>query len=920
MKMKDTSVGIPKRVMVISIALLMLVLIILPTPDSVVTGTATVNMELKAGWNLKGMPESISASDLAQKSNYITSVVHLMSDGYYVSYLTSLGVTDFTLEVNEGVYIYSEADTTLLFTINPSNGYLGGDLTVTGDLDITGNSVIDNDLTVLGNLSIIGDFIVNNLNVTEDLTVDGNLKANEDLTVEKDLTIDGNLDVGQDLTAGNLTITEDMIVNDDISVIGDATIDGDSTVVGDMEVLGQLTAGDFTVSDLTISEDLAINGNLSVAGDATIGGDSTVAGDMEILGQLTAGEITVSNLKITEDLTVNGDLTVDKNVQIGGNIMVTGDAIIVGTLTAGNFTVGNLTISEDLAINGDLTITGDATIGGNLSVTDDITINGNYTVTEDLTVGGDLFVTGNITGLALGDMANYVIGRDATGIIYARNGATGDIDFQSTNASYVIQSAIDAVEAGPRDSGMVYIKKADYRDLYFIPSQYTVLVDYNIDTTIQVYDGISIISDGALLRVTSLNATVLELNPDGEDYGSNHPQWKISGIVFVGHHDNTKTTAIHMYNWQNEMVIDNINTRQVATAVKVEGTAYRTVIQNSHFAYGAVPWTGNGETAVRVFQGRGSYAPHATNIINCDISSFKTGIQIDDGYGIRVLNNYFEANDVAVDSSASMVTVIGNYIQPGRGQIGVYAGSGTTTITGNLFMLGGDATDSYGIYAVASTLVSSNSISVDAGDNTFFYSPSQVGATIGDNIYGADGGDPNQNFIDAELMRSLVTNNRISRASIGIRQRRPNPDSRNLYTGNMFWNCIKGVVTGGRDHVRNNEFLWGTLSETDIILNGSNNIVKDNYLGGGTTKIDTSGMGSGNIIEDNIGFVTETSGTTSAGTSIVVTHGLVGTPDQVTVTPLGQTDYYYITGKGPTTFTIVSEANVAFDWYATYKP
>ena len=61
-------------------------------------------------------------------------------------------------------------------------------------------------------------------------------------------------------------------------------------------------------------------------------------------------------------------------------------------------------------------------------------------------------------------------------------------------------------------------------------------------------------------------------------------------------------------------------------------------------------------------------------------------------------------------------------------------------------------------------------------------------------------------------------------------------------------------------------------------------------------------MGTGNIIEDNLGFITENEGTTSLGTSIDVTHGLAGTPDQVIVTPLGQTNYFYVTNKGATTF------------------
>ena len=58
------------------------------------------------------------------------------------------------------------------------------------------------------------------------------------------------------------------------------------------------------------------------------------------------------------------------------------------------------------------------------------------------------------------------------------------------------------------------------------------------------------------------------------------------------------------------------------------------------------------------------------------------------------------------------------------------------------------------------------------------------------------------------------------------------------------------------------------------------------------------------------------SGTTTAGTEIQVIHELSGTPDKVIVTPLGQTDSFYVHSKTSSTFTITSSSSVAFDWYA----
>jgi len=69
-----------------------------------------------------------------------------------------------------------------------------------------------------------------------------------------------------------------------------------------------------------------------------------------------------------------------------------------------------------------------------------------------------------------------------------------------------------------------------------------------------------------------------------------------------------------------------------------------------------------------------------------------------------------------------------------------------------------------------------------------------------------------------------------------------------------------------------------------------------------------------------MGWLTENTGNTSAGTEIEVTHGLARTPTRVIVTPSGETNYSYVHDITSTTFNITSQANVAFYWDAIYKP
>ncbi|MCK4474679.1 right-handed parallel beta-helix repeat-containing protein [Candidatus Bathyarchaeota archaeon] len=70
--------------------------------------------------------------------------------------------------------------------------------------------------------------------------------------------------------------------------------------------------------------------------------------------------------------------------------------------------------------------------------------------------------------------ANYVICLDDEGVAHARNGVTGQIDYNSANISYVINSAIDAL---PTTGGCVFIKEGTYTisDTIKVPSNVSLI-------------------------------------------------------------------------------------------------------------------------------------------------------------------------------------------------------------------------------------------------------------------------------------------------------------------------------------------------------------------------------------------------------------------------------------------------------------
>ena len=108
--------------------------------------------------------------------------------------------------------------------------------------------------------------------------------------------------------------------------------------------------------------------------------------------------------------------------------------------------------------------------------------------------------------------ASYVIFTDGNGNYYARNGDTGEIQYKSTNASWVIQSAINSVPSW----GTVFLKKGVYNS----PS-----VEY-----LEIDDSNPVYLTGEL--GTTLERIGIRINSDGNDYAAFRPV--LSNLIIDG--------------------------------------------------------------------------------------------------------------------------------------------------------------------------------------------------------------------------------------------------------------------------------------------------------------------------------------------------------------------------------------------------
>jgi len=137
-----------------------------------------------------------------------------------------------------------------------------------------------------------------------------------------------------------------------------------------------------------------------------------------------------------------------------------------------------------------------------------------------------------------------------------------------------------------------------------------------------------------------------------------------------------------------------------------------------------------------------------------------------------------------------------------------------------------------------------------------------------------------------------------------------------IYLGDADYNLVEGNLIGGVSGLTNGI----AESEWD---NPDYNVIKDNIIKYATNKYVI--YGTHTYVEDHHFNITHNSGTEtiSASTSVVVTHGLAGSPDIVTVT-LGTTGAgnYYVDTFTSTQFTVhvANSGTYTVYWKAIYKP
>jgi len=465
------------------------------------------------------------------------------------------------------------------------------------------------------------------------------------------------------------------------------------------------------------------------------------------------------------------------------------------------------------------------------------------------------------------ETASYIIFKVGD-TIYAKNGTTGEIEFSGTDASQVIQSAINALSNG----GKIFFKRGTYEISSSILAKSNIeIVGEGEGTILKMQDNANLIFGIIKIYYERSNVKIRNLVLDGNKAGQT---------------DESYCIAIRR---SSNILIESCTLKNAYTA------AIR--------FYTASGETKNNKIIIRnnIFEDN-----------NCDI--------YDDTYGsedVVVIGNIFSGADeysIRIFNSDRWIVAKNRFILKNEGVEFVTSGA-MNQIIGNTFVW----SENPPTYARAILLGAE--ASADKFTEKFIVSDNVIDGTgttaelCGIYMHGYNG--------QPTVRDGTITGNVIINMTYGIVATYP---SHIDIISNTIKDCDKGIrlVSCSYNKICDNIIVECETGVSEESLS-DHNVIESNYIINSTTAIVK--VGANTEVRRNKGYITENSGTAtiSAGsTSVTVNHGLAGTPTVITVTPSADIGDVWVDSVTSTSFTIHCEtapsSDVTVYWYAEYKP
>lgn len=380
-------------------------------------------------------------------------------------------VVDGNAQVNQNLMVILDSTLNGNFTVEKDSN-LKGFLTVHKDSEFKEKLTVIKDSDLKGSLSVLmtsnlGALNVNSgqpTNLTGNLMVTGASILNNTFTVQNALT-----------TLHTLIVNNESTLNSTLTVKGRLSLDAGLGVGG----IDGLTVYDGAT---TIKKALDVDGKATM-NNMQIWGNTKNHGDLEVtVGNFNviAGESKLHKLEVTTLSTLKGGLNVTGDSYLSGNLDVTGEAKL-GTLTASSFNVDNLVVKTEsnlniLKANASTLKSLEVTLASNLK--GDLTVDGDSTLKGDLTVsnGGNMVVSEGQLTVSVGKTTVQALDVNGTTKISGSLEATGSASFQTltvnqpngatlNGAVFSLNSILDATVAAAANLNVLNANESTLKSL-----------------------------------------------------------------------------------------------------------------------------------------------------------------------------------------------------------------------------------------------------------------------------------------------------------------------------------------------------------------------------------------------------------------------------------------------------------------------
>jgi len=468
--------------------------------------------------------------------------------------------------------------------------------------------------------------------------------------------------------------------------------------------------------------------------------------------------------------------------------------------------------------------------------------------------------------------ASYIIfGRDTNGdgvydIIYAKNGMTGEIEFNGTDAATVIQSTLNALTSGRTWKERIVIK-GNFTISSQITLQSYVILDLR-DAKLTLEDGVN---DEMFYGSGISNVDILlgELDGNGANQTAGH-------IIYA-----YASTDIRIIGGVLKNAYDSGIRLRNCHRVTIRGVyAY-----DAHIAVYSYPVDITQSTKILI---DGCKCNNSVIYVKgCDDVTIK---------GCHLYGYTYGADILPIDLGVcGKVIVEGNHVNGGKACI--YSGNCDYVV-----IKGNTVTGAWQVGGAWGTGIASGS----------------PGTIIGNVAYGNEGNGINQEVHAGALIGNYVYNN-LRGMYIGY-----------AGAGNVLYDVtVEGnIIMNNSDYGIGVDNVQHSVFEGNTIVNNTNygfyrmgssdynNIIGNTFRGNGAV---ANSFGANDVVKFNTGYVTENSGTVAfSGTSVTFPHGLASTPTGVwaSFNSTGYGGWTWTANSTHITITVANPGNYTVYWRA----